>query len=143
MKSYLDIIGLSYLWSKITLLFYKKTEVNAISTHKTYTSYGYSQSIDGFSGIVKGDSYIGVGDSQSDVYGVNACKKTNFDAREEISLTSDDDYIFIIYPSSADFKFKPKINGLSIPVTTISDSITGYVILKSQNRYTGTFSIAL
>lgn len=144
MVSYLDLIGLSYLWNEITSLFYKKGSVDSISTFKTATKYGYDKSIETFSGIVKGNCYVGAGLAANSVYGIDEYKHENFDSRNKVNVTCNSNYIFIIYPSDTDFNFDITLNGMSIPISSVdSTTINGYNIIKSTNTYTGTLAIKL
>lgn len=144
MVKYLDINGLSYIWSKITSSFYKKAQTDAISAYKTAVNYGYDKSIEAFTGVVKGSCYVGAGSVVGDVYGVNANKHDNFNTRNKVSITCEGKYIFVVYPANSDYEFDLSMNGFSIPVDSVdTTSISGYKIIKSQNTYTGTFSIKL
>lgn len=144
MVKYLDNKGLTHFWGKVTSLFYKKEQVDALSTYKTAKSYSYSKSIEAFTGIIKGSCYVGTGTTVTDVYGVSGNKHDNFNTRNKINITCTDKYIFVVYPASSDYEFDLTMNGFSIPVNAVdTTSISGYVIIKSQNTYTGTFSIKL
>lgn len=118
MKSYLDITGLSYLWSKITYIFYKKLIDDVI--------------------------YVGAGVSVNSVYNNDSCKIENFNRENTITVNCNSNYIFIVFKTSDAYIFNPMLNGLSIPVDNIdTTTISGYTIIKSKSAYTGTLNIRI
>lgn len=89
------------------------------------------------------DVYIGCGDVYSDVM-IEADHHDQVLKSDNIPVTADDNSLFVILPS----QYTPVImmSGFEVPVTqeenVTVDDVT-YKVLKSDNIYTGNFSIML
>ena len=89
------------------------------------------------------DVYIGVGASYADAM-IAANHHDSVLKGALISVTASSNYLWVILPS--DYSPVVQMGGLNVPMTAQSnvtvDNVT-YKVLKSNNQYTGTFSVSL
>ncbi len=89
------------------------------------------------------DAYVGTGSAYTDAM-TDANHHTSLSRGAMVSVTASNNYLWIILPST--FSPTVQIGGLSVPMTAQSPITSGgvtYQVLKSDNTYSGTFSISL
>ena len=88
--------------------------------------------------------YVGVGSNYSDVF-IDANKYENLESPSRFNVTTNNNKIIVIYPSTNTYVGVPKMNGIDIPMvaSTFTNDNVQYNVLTSNSNYNDNLVITI